>query len=264
MIPDKYYVFSHLACKNYIFNRAKDALYFYNNFVGDAMLMKNGKVRRKKEYNYNIENLIHAGLFILHGIIKDEYHTIDPRFLRYPSKETIDYYKDAIAFFKSPGNGLGLFGETGTGKSTLMAFLNMAAKGGYIKGLPFQNVRIYDIMKHFKTEGLAVIKRFKLDEDAGCNICIDDLGRDNGERKQYGDTINILGEIIQIRYDALKERGLITHFTTNCSPEELQNLYDPPKPDHPEEPRQLVIWGRLREMTNHMVIEGSNYRLTEK
>lgn len=264
MRTDQFYIFSHLGHQNFIFDDEEKAIFFFENFIGNVMLMKGGKEIRTKQSINDVDTLIHAGLFVQHGIIKDEYNTIDERFLKNPSKETIDYYKEAIKLFSTPGNGLGLFGNSGTGKTTLMRFLNMAAKGGYINGKPFENVKIYDIIKHFKTDGLDVIRRFKLDDESRCNICIDDLGRDKGERKQYGDVINIVGEIIQTRYDCLKEHGLITHFTTNCSPEEIQDLYDPPKTDDTEESRQFVIWGRMCEMTNSIVIEGPNHRLNKK
>lgn len=256
MRTDQFYVFSRLGKKHFIFDNEKHATEFFEKFIGDAMLMKGAKSIAIKDSIEDAVTLIHAGIFIQHGILRDESNIIDERYLEKPKQYIIEQYEQAIKYFSTPGYGLGLFGESGLGKTTMMRFLNMASQAGYINGKQFENVKVYDIIKTFKTDGFDVMKRFKLDDQSRCNICIDDLGRDNGMRLQYGDKINILADIIESRYDSYIDHGLITHFTTNYSPEELQKIYD--TRDQP------VIWGRICEMTNFLEVEGTNHRFNLK
>lgn len=252
MRTDQFYVFSRFGRKHFMFNDEKKATSFFDKFVGEAMLMKGAIEISKKNTITDIPTLIHAGIFFQHGILRDGNNTIDERFLMCPDQKTIDDYKEIINNFKS-GYGVFLFGKSGIGKTTMIRFLQTASIGGYIDGGEFENVKVYDIIKTFKTESYGVIKKYKLDDESNCNICIDDLGRDNGSKVYYGDRVNVLSEIIESRYDSFIERGLITHFTSNFSKEELQQMYDTTG--------EPVIWGRICEMTIFKILTGDNYRL---
>lgn len=252
---DNYLVFSYLGSKTFKFKEEAEARSFFELFIGKGILLSNNKLLEMKDDIQSFEDLVHAAIFLQHGITKDGNNIILRQYLQHPSEKTIDIYQTATDLFCEPGKGLALFGNSGVGKTTIMRFLNMAAESNYIKGKQFSKISVKKIISLFKTSGFDVFDELKLNECHGENICMDDIGRDKGMRIQYGDKINIIGDIIESRYDSYIDKGLITHFTSNYGEEELRAMYD--------EPRRPVIWSRICEMTNFFVVEGKNFRMPE-
>jgi hypothetical protein len=56
------------------------------------------------------------------------------------------------------------------------------------------------------------------------SYCFDDLGFEK-EAIYYGNECDVMKEIILSRYDLFESIGMITHFTTNLSLEELETRY---------------------------------------
>lgn len=252
-MEDQYIVFSYLGKKPFVFNDEKKAFQFFEDFIGRAILIyKNQQVCAKDQIS-TFPELVHASLFLQHGITRNGTNIIIDKFKAPPSEHTISNYQVALERFKDPAKGLALFGESGIGKTTMMRFFNMAVEARYVEGQTFDKVSVKDIIAFFKREEYKVYDEYMLSGNHGKNICIDDLGRDKGMRMQYGDKINIVGDIIESRYDSFIDHGLITHFTSNYDDTELQKLYD--EKDRP------VIWGRIREMAHIIVIEDQNFRL---
>lgn len=123
--------------------------------------------------------------------------------------------------------GFLLKGHTGCGKTFLMKawkyFLKIDrltySHEGYSSFLDPDIVNVKMIAgeyQHHETGGYGVIKRYS---NAGC-LVLDDIGKESEFSKSYGNTINIIEEIINIR----EERGLLTFGTTNEN--DLTKLYD--------------------------------------
>jgi hypothetical protein len=251
----QYQIYSYLGKKEFQFIDKTEANIFFDQFIGNAIMMSEGKEIRKKNTIKSHEDLIHASIFLQHGITRDGTNVIIEKFLVPPSSETIDNFSEAMSKFSEPGKGIGIFGQPGVGKTTIIRFLRMSSDAGYISAKGFEKVTVRDIVTNFKQYGSEVFSRLKLDAGSRINICIDDLGRDNGMRMLYGDRVNVLADILESRYDAYIDYGLLTHFTTNFNEEELQKLYDPNG--------ILSNWGRLCEMCNFLVIEDKNFRIPE-
>ena len=54
--------------------------------------------------------------------------------------------------------------------------------------------------------------------------CFDDLGTETTS-KYFGNDCNVMAEILLTRYDLFKEKGIITHLTTNLSATEIESQY---------------------------------------
>jgi hypothetical protein len=66
----------------------------------------------------------------------------------------------------------------------------------------------------YKLEGVCLPKTY----------CFDDLGFEN-EAMYYGNQCDVMKEIILSRYDLFESVGMMTHFTTNLSIQELETRY---------------------------------------
>jgi DNA replication protein DnaC len=55
-------------------------------------------------------------------------------------------------------------------------------------------------------------------------ICFDDLGLEP-LMQHYGNTCNVMAEVLLSRYDCFATHGMITHITTNLNSAELEDHY---------------------------------------
>lgn len=147
------------------------------------------------------------------------------------------YFAQDDTFTGSHKKGVFLFGGVGTGKSTLMHFFRFNAAQSY------RVVSARKIENEYSEQGEEILMHYSEDKAIASNtdpyghqklaLCIDDMGTEL-EGKHYGKSRNVIGEILQNRYDA----GLITHITSNASAEDIRNIYGQRVAD------------RLREMVN--------------
>lgn len=136
--------------------------------------------------------------------------------------------------------GILLFGNVGTGKTTLMQLMCESAHA------PFQITSAQDIVNEYqKKDGVLLIEEFtrlihnpisgRYFGNRNIGLCIDDIGTET-EGRSYGNQKNVVGEVIMSRYANL--RGPFTHLTTNATRDELKSYYG------------LRVYDRMREMFN--------------
>lgn len=121
-----------------------------------------------------------------------------------------------------PNKGIWLYGDVGTGKSTLMKILGEYQRI-YDKG--FKCVNCAMLAAQFSTHGIAALNESTWNEGAYGSLPVerafDELGRETIPAKYFGNELNIMQHVIQIRYD-LK---LKTHVTTNIDPGIIEKMY---------------------------------------
>lgn len=133
--------------------------------------------------------------------------------------------------------GLLIFGGVGVGKTTLLQMFRRN------QAFSYRLISCRDIENEYGVDGPEAISRYTENYPVATNsnpfgaleigYCFDDLGTENAVTKHFGNSKNVMADIILNRYDRIKqmtEPGKTpdfrsTHITTNLSADELFNLY---------------------------------------
>lgn len=141
----------------------------------------------------------------------------------------------------NPNKGILLYGNIGTGKTTLMKYFQEAVAA------PFRMASAIDLVNDYQSQknGQDIISDYadlfqnnvqsRFFGNRNIGLCIDDVGVES-EARNFGNAKNVIGEIISTRYQNL--RGPFTHITTNLTPTELRELYG------------ARVYDRMKEMFN--------------
>lgn len=141
--------------------------------------------------------------------------------------------------------GILLHGKPGTGKSTIIKIL---AEFQRKFGRGFKVVNCASLSAEFATYGIEALNESTWNDGfRGINPverAFDEIGREVLPAKHFGNELNVMQHVLQIRYD-LKAK---THMTTNTSEDELERRYG------------KHIFDRCIEMFNFIEIEGESFR----
>ncbi len=146
-----------------------------------------------------------------------------------------------------PDKGLWLYGNIGTGKSTILRIVKQFCKVVRPRcqdGWPysFAIFNAVDICSVFAGKGFDGLKEF-VDSD---RLAIDELGSETIPTGHYGTPLNVIQHLLQSRYD--KRHRSFTHVTTNLSIEQIADIYTP------------RIYDRCKEMFNFVEFTGRTLR----
>ena len=141
--------------------------------------------------------------------------------------------------------GIMLCGNCGNGKTTMMyAIRNLINYLSRMGAITIGNTRPeLEVM-----DAMSIVKRAK--DDELMNIAtkqmlgIDDLGNEPAEVMNYGNVVNPLAELLEIRY----KRQLYTIVTTNLIPKQIREKYG------------ARVADRLNEMFGVVIFKNSTYR----
>ncbi len=138
----------------------------------------------------------------------------------------------------SLGKGLMLTGPVGCGKSSLMQICAAMSGGPFAPKV----VNARQVAMEFNKTGYEVIAKYgdlAFDKDTGFPIvyCFDGLGSES-PTSHYGQSCNVMEEILISRGDLARPRQMLTHVITNLDAPTLEKRYG----------RQ--VRSRMREMFN--------------
>lgn len=145
--------------------------------------------------------------------------------------------------------GLWLWGDIGTGKTTLIKILQeyeSKTKGRDWRGFPvggFGCVSASTIVNKFSRLGLDGIDDYCFKKQT---YAFDEVGREPLPAKYYGTEMNVMQYVFQMRYDMRKD--CLTHVTTNLLPSQISSTYE------------NYIADRVNEMFNVIEVKGLSRR----
>lgn len=146
-----------------------------------------------------------------------------------------------------PKKGILLWGNIGTGKSTIIRILGEVLR---MFGKGYKTVNCSYMATQFAASGLDAVNTSTYNEtDRGVrpvDRAFDELGREPIPARHYGNELNIMQYVFQCRYE-LRE-SIRTYATTNINPQSLGSLYGD------------YIADRMSEMFNIVELKGKSRR----
>lgn len=164
----------------------------------------------------------------------------------------------------SPRKGLWIWGDIGTGKTTLLriirnycALVRPVDSDGTAYGFRITNA--IEVCSKFESKGYdgiqtyicrnpeAYIGLYNIDDNIS-RQAFDELGSEARITQHYGCVENVFQYILQRRYERHDGINNITHVTTNLTPEQMSENYG------------LRIYDRCKEMFNFIAMMGKTFR----
>lgn len=150
-----------------------------------------------------------------------------------------------------PDKGLLLWGDIGTGKSTMLRIIrNFCGDVRPIvdgKRYSFGITNVIDVCADYADEssggGYRAIRRYIENP----RQAFDELGSETVPTGRYGNFENVMQYIFQSRYDNRNHQ--FTHATTNLTVDQIRDVYDE------------RIYDRFKEMFNFVALRGKTFRI---
>jgi len=163
--------------------------------------------------------------------------------------------RDQLGRNLSLKKGFLLMGDLGSGKSTLMRLISEFVQlGQYLKkngAVAFKPTTTQDVCQLYKQTGS--IDKHTYNEDGVTEkpavFCFDELGREPRVVDHYGTKLDVMSQVLQIRYALWQTKGVYSHFITNMNLEELTSTYG-----------EFIVQ-RIVEMSNVIELNGDSRRL---
>lgn len=146
-----------------------------------------------------------------------------------------------------PDKGLWLWGNIGTGKSTMLGIVRSFASAVRPTGpdgwkYSFGIFHATEICADFQQLGYERLDRYVRSN----RLAIDDLGTETIPTMHYGEAVNVMEQLLLRRYDRRHEA--FTHVTTNLAPAQIAQLYGD------------RVWDRCKELFNFVELPGRTFR----
>ena len=146
-----------------------------------------------------------------------------------------------------PHKGLWLWGNIGTGKSTMLEIVRQFCydvrpkdiDGNYYS---FRITSVNDVCRDFMDSNYKGVQTYITSN----RQAFDDLGTEPSRLNYYGTTVNVMEYVLLGRYERRHES--FTHVTTNLSPKQIREVYGE------------RVYDRAKEMFNFVEMAGATFR----
>lgn len=147
----------------------------------------------------------------------------------------------------SLSKGLYIVGNVGTGKTILVKTFKEYTKN-ILSRNSFHFINEIDLINLISVEGTKAIDYYGYNSGNPITLYIDDFCSKNQKVKFYGQEIDVLDNLLTIRYIVFTKYKKLTHISTNKFPSELLKIYD----------NRLI--DRFVEMFNIVELNGNSFR----
>lgn len=166
-------------------------------------------------------------------------------------------YKNVYEYFVKRSNnntkkGILVIGGLGVGKSAMMKVLQRLFKDTEAR---FKWVNAYDLKDLSEVHTTSQIKEM-YGYDLKMDLYIDDIGI-SVDVKRYGNTVNIITELLMERYDLFIGTGYKTHLSSNLLTSITNDIHNTPTLKSVYGAR---ILDRVKEMTEVITFKGDSQR----
>lgn len=146
-----------------------------------------------------------------------------------------------------PHKGLWIWGNIGTGKSTMLEVVRLFChdvRPKDIDGNPysFRTTSVNDVCRDFMDSNYQGVQTYI----NSSRQAFDDLGTEPSRLNYYGTTVNVMEYVLLGRYE--RRHSAFTHVTTNLSPNQITEVYGP------------RVYDRAKEMFNFVNMAGATFR----
>lgn len=146
-----------------------------------------------------------------------------------------------------PKKGIWMWGNVGTGKSTLIRVLGEVMR---LQNRGFKTINCSKLANDYSAFGVEALTESTYNDQCGIlkpvNRAFDEIGREPLPAKHYGNELNVMQYIFQIRYEFRDK--ILTFGTTNMFPDAIIQFYG------------KYISDRIEEMFNVVELKGNSRR----
>lgn len=158
----------------------------------------------------------------------------------------IEYFLDSDRFEKrgySLSKGIHCIGNIGTGKTKAFEVIREMTRG--TKRF-FAMVECRHIVRDYKGMNDSVIDLYG--RHSNTTVCFDELGLEEQGVRVFGNTTNVMAEILTDRYKLFTDKGIKTFTISNLDMKNFKLVYGD------------RLYDRIREMSNIITVKGDSFR----
>jgi len=204
------------------------------------------------DINWNIHaNLIHKIALMIEPkfIFTKENKIIYKLFLQYFTGN-INFENEMLNYSGKKGDfkkGILLNGTVGVGKDLIFKVFKYYTKH-ILRTNSFLNETAISIIDNVNIEGVEFLTQFSYNKSRPRRIYIEDIASKNEIVNNFGTKINVIEQLLSLRYNVYERYGTLTHASTNKYMKEILTLYDD------------RIVSRMASMFNIIEMQGVDYR----
>jgi DNA replication protein DnaC len=180
-------------------------------------------------------------------IVEEKAKELIPDFKHIELYDILAEYFSGSSLFENRGydldKGILITGGVGTGKTQAFKIFRelLRSSNGFFK---MESTR--KIIRDYSEHGVKVLNQYGMDSKHP--IYFDDLGLEEVNVRMYGNTANVMNEILLDRYDNFRSEGVKTYASSNLGAKQFEEIYGERTRD------------RIREMCNIINVTGKSFR----